>query len=127
MLEALYLKMKKMGKQPKKREIKLVEDVELQREFEEAKRAREATGEKEISSPIGAQKNKLPPLKLKAGVTVNSVTELIDSINTMEEEAAKAEKEDFAKWVEQINPSVAEAVAKAESKEDIIIALEKAQ
>ena len=118
---------KKMGKQPKKREIKLVEDVELQREFEEAKRAREATGEKEISSPIGAQKNKLPPLKLKAGVTVNSVTELIDSINTMEEEAAKAEKEDFAKWVEQINPSVAEAVAKAESKEDIIIALEKAQ
>ncbi|MFH1642052.1 MAG: DUF87 domain-containing protein [Nanoarchaeota archaeon] len=126
----------KIGKQAKKRKLKLVSEKELQEEFEKAKKEREKF---EKEHPEEAKKaaakqekkkeqKKLPPLKLKNGVTVSSPQELIDEINTMDEgtyAAHASESENiFADWIMGSDKETAEKLRAAKTKEDTIAVIE---
>jgi hypothetical protein len=126
---------KKLGKKPKKREIKLVAQEELEREFEKAKEARETYEKKagitpKAGAPTAApaqEKPKLATLKLGT-TTVNTATELVDVVNTMEQpeidQYTQGEKNVFAEWIRPVNKEVADKLEKAKTKEEIIIVLE---
>ncbi|MBW2974585.1 DUF853 family protein [Candidatus Woesearchaeota archaeon] len=139
---------KKLGKKPEKRKIKLVAEEELKKEFEKAKKAREEYEKNEqakakAGAAAGAAKGapapaaaappakkgpELAPLKLKNGTTVRSIQELIDSINTMDDDVlskhVNAEKNDFADWIAPVNKELAEKLRKTQKKEEIMILLE---
>ncbi|MDD5086407.1 MAG: DUF87 domain-containing protein, partial [Candidatus Nanoarchaeia archaeon] len=124
----------KLGKTPKQRKIKLVSEEELKREFEKAKKEREKLGGD--SGGIGSAKKaskasmQLEALKLKNGVTVTSIQELIDSINTMDDAAFKQhvnEKENiFADWIGKADQNIAKRIKDSKTKEDVIANLEDA-
>lgn len=132
---------KKLGKQAKKREIKLVDEEELEMEFEKARKAREdfetqqtGKGQKpgpETQQPVPAKESKpsLPPLKLSTGETVTKVQELVDAVNVMDdsglEQHVNAEKNDFADWIKPMNEEASEKLRKAASKDDMIAILEE--
>ncbi len=127
---------KRLGKKPKKREIKLVSEEELEEEFKKAKRAREeyekSSGKGTLVSGTTIERKKqaeLPPLKLATGQTVTKVQELIDAVNVMDDETLKKhvneEKNDFADWVKPLSESVSKKLKEAKSKEDIIAVLEE--
>jgi hypothetical protein len=124
----------KLGKTPKKRKVKLVSEEELKKEFEKAKKEREKLGGD--GGGIGSAKKaskasmQLEKLKLKNGVTVTSIQELIDSINTMDDATFKQhvnEKENvFADWIEKADPNIAKRIKDSKTKEDVIANLEDA-
>jgi len=122
---------KKINKKPQKREMKLVDESELQKEFEKAKKEREAASDKEgadiLDQKVKEEKH-YEPLKLLDGHTVHNPTELIDVINTWEEEEfAKhitSEKNVFADWIRQTSDEVADALLKVADKDNIIAILE---
>ena len=125
----------KLGKTPEKRKIKLVSETELKEEFEKAKKEREKyekehpeEAKKTSAKQKAAETTKLPPLKLKNGVTVMTPQELVDSINTMDDATLSAHVSDgenvFADWIAQSNKETADKLRKAKTKEDIIIILE---
>ena len=118
----------KLGKKPKKREIKLVDESELKKEFEKARKAREEyekEGRKEKKEEV---EKTLAPLRLKTGIVVTTPQELIDAINTMDEEVFKQhvnpDRNDFAEWIMPINKDAAEKLSKAHNKQMIISILE---
>lgn len=127
---------KKLGKKPKKRELKLVSEEELKEEFEKAKKEREKFEEehpKEAKKAKEKEESKkaeieLPPLTLKNNVTVASVQELIDSINTMDEKTfsdhVNENENFFADWIEKANKDMADKVREKKTKEDTIIVME---
>ncbi len=123
-----------LGIKPEKREIKLVSEEELRLDYEKAKQER-AKFEKEnpelarasMAKQKAAAAMKLPALKLKNNVTVMTVQELIDSINTMDDATLNAHitgENVFADWIQPANKTVADKVRAAKTKEEIIIALE---
>ena len=75
-----------------------------------------------------AEAIKLPPLKLKNGVTVMTPQELVDSINTMDDETFKAhvneEENIFADWISRADKATADKLREAKTKENTIIVLE---
>ncbi|MFH1053195.1 MAG: helicase HerA-like domain-containing protein [Candidatus Woesearchaeota archaeon] len=122
---------KKLGKKPKEREIKLVAQEELKKEFEKAKKAREEyekeNGEQQRTKGKEEEKT-LAPLRLKTGIVVINPQELIDALNTMNDESfmqhVNDKKNDFADWIEPVNKQVADKLRKANKKHMIISILE---
>ena len=125
----------KLGKTPEKRKLKLVSEEELKEEFEKAKKEREKyekehpnEAKKALTKQKAAETIKLPPLKLKNGVTVMTPQELVDSINTMDDATFKAhvneEENIFADWIAQADKATADKLRDAKTKEDTIIVLE---
>jgi len=125
----------KLGKTPEKRKIKLVSEEELKEEFEKAKKEREKyekehpeEAKKALTKQKAAETIKLPPLKLKNGVTVMTPQELVDSINTMDDETFKAhvneEENIFADWISRADKATADKLREAKTKENTIIVLE---
>lgn len=125
----------KLGKTPEKRKIKLVSEAELKEEFEKAKKEREKyekehpeEAKKTSTKQKAAETIKMPPLKLKNGVTVMTPQELVDSINTMDDATLSAHISDeenvFADWIAQSDKETADKLRKAKTKEDIIVVLE---
>ena len=104
---------KKLGKMPKKREIKLVSTDDLKKELEKAKAEREsissgqAGGKKE--EPTGP-----PPLRLKNGIVVLSKEELNDALGTMDEatfaQHVTATQNLFYDWFAKFDAKTAERV-----------------
>ena len=125
----------KLGKTPEKRRLKLVSKTELKEEFEKAKKEREKyekehpeEAKKTSAKQKAAETTKLPPLKLKNGVTVITPQELVDSINTMDDATLSAHISDeenvFADWIAQSDKATADKLRKAKTKEEIIAIIE---
>jgi hypothetical protein len=119
----------RLGKQPKKREIKLVSEAELKAEFEKAKKAREKYEEEMKGKSTKKEEKGLKPLRLKNGLVVTNEQELIDSLNAMDDNIFKQhvneEKNDFSEWLENINKELADKVNKAKTKQEVISILEQ--
>ncbi|MEA2036660.1 MAG: helicase HerA-like domain-containing protein [Nanoarchaeota archaeon] len=128
---------KKLGKKPKKREIKLVDEAELQKELEKAKKAREKyekdnaeAGGKPAPAEVKLVKpdKKMPTLELTGGFKVKTTIELIDVINTMEDadfaKHVNAKKNDIADWARNGDVKTADKIAKETDKMKIIELLE---
>ena len=129
-LEGLKPKIKgfwdKLGKQPKKREIKLVNKEELEKEFEKAKKAREEF-EKDSEKSKKAEEKKektLAPLRLKTGIVVLTFEELIDALSTIDDNIFKQhvnpQKNDFADWVKDIDEGLSNKIKSAKNKNEIL-------
>jgi len=125
----------KLGKTPEKRKLKLVSEEELKEEFEKAKRERKKyekehpeEAKKALARQKAAEAVKLPPLKLKNGVTVMTPQELVDSINTMDDSTLGAHVSDeenvFADWISKSDKATADKLRKAKTKEEIIAIIE---
>ncbi len=132
-LEGLKPKIKgfwdKLGKKPKKHELRLVDEEELKKEFEKAKEAREKfeKGGEESKKKEEKTEKALPPLRLKTGIVVLTFEELIDSFKTMNDNMFKqhvnAQKNDFADWVNNIDNGLANKIRGAKTKNEIISVL----
>jgi hypothetical protein len=114
---------KKLGKQPKKREVQLVSEEELEKEHQEALKARQketpqATGEKKE-----AQKPEFKTLRLKSGIVVLSLQELEDALTTLSSDAfsfhLNGTKNDFADWADPVEPELGKLFRQAKTKDDL--------
>ncbi|MCP3682414.1 MAG: DUF87 domain-containing protein [bacterium] len=121
---------KKLGKEPKKKEIRLVSEEALKEDFEKAKKARDeeakaAGGEAPAAGGGGGEE---PPLRLKSGLVVTTPTELADSLGALSDEDFKFhvndQKNDFADWMMKFSESKAKEIKAAKTKEEIVKILE---
>ena len=123
----------KLGKKPKKREVQLVSEAELRADIEKAKASRKDYEDKEKSGSIPSRKAKqeIEPLRLKSGIVVTKLTELIDAIGVMDSktfnEHVNSQKNDFSDWVKKSDPALGEKLGQMKSKEEIKKALESYQ
>jgi len=119
----------KLGKEPKKRVVQLVSEDDLKAEFEKAQKARKDFEKKEEKKPAAKKEDAGPvPLRLKSGIMVGNKNELIDALESMDDETFNAhvtdEKNDFADWLEKIDKPAAEKIAKLKSKKEMSDALQ---
>ena len=121
---------KKLGKKPQKYQIKLVNEEELKKEFEKAKKAREdyEKGQEKMLTKQKEEEKVLAPLRLKTGIVVTTPQELVDALNIMDDATFKQhvnlERNDFADWIRPINKDLAEKLSKAHNKQMVISILE---
>ncbi len=113
----------KIGKVPKKREVKLISEDELKSEYEKAKEER--TGDSASDKKDAAPKVKM--LRLKNGIVVLNPSELEDAFNTMDAKTYEFHflKGDFADWIKQVNPAIEAKIREAKTKEDALEVLKE--
>ncbi|MBN2454498.1 DUF87 domain-containing protein [Candidatus Woesearchaeota archaeon] len=120
----------KLGKQPKKMEIKLVSEEELEKEHQAAVEAREKEESKGAGEKKKEEKPELKPLRLKSGIVVLSIQELQDALPTLSAEHfafhLNQNKNDFADWLDPVEPELAKKVRAAKSKDELAKALNEA-
>ncbi len=118
----------KLGIQPKKREIELISQDELDKAFDEAKKIREEAATEEAAKTEKKEEGpQFAPLRLATGLVVLSPQELVDALGAMADaDLAKhvnAEKNDFADWLTKTNAKWGEAMKKAKTKDEMIAVL----
>jgi hypothetical protein len=126
----------KLGKKPKKKEIQLVEEKEIQKSIEEAKKAREKfekeeakkkTAEKKEEVKENPEEKQINPLTFDNGIMVSSLKELKSVLPNMDEEIFKihvnSKKNEIAEWIKQLDEGFAEKIKSVKSKKDMIESL----
>jgi hypothetical protein len=121
----------KLGKQPKKREVQLVSEEELEKEHMEALKARQ----KETAAAPGEKKQEekpeFKPLRLKTGIVIMSVQEMEDALPTLTSDALafhlNDKKNDFADWADPVEPELGKLLRPAKTKDDLISSLKAFQ
>jgi hypothetical protein len=129
----------KMGKTPKKKELKLVNLEDIKKSVEEAKkegekaRAKEAEEEKkntiEKKDPFLELENRIVnPLTLDNGMMISSLKELKTVLPTLDEEVFKIhvnqQKNEISSWFEQISKTFAPRLKSIIDKEEMIKEIE---
>jgi len=114
---------KKLGKQPEKREVKLVSDAELKRDFQKAQEARKKF-EKEQEKTGKFKKKELEPLRLKSGIVVVDANELIDALKAMDKKTYLQHVNDnenvFADWYQGFDDAMSDKLRAVKKKSNII-------
>jgi hypothetical protein len=134
----------KLGKTPKKRELKLVSEEELKKEMDAAKKSREEyekqqqkdkpkeEAEKKEDGPLKINEDVAPNkiLKLKNDMLVLNLKSLSDELKAMDPASFKyhvnEEKNDFANWIRDAvrDKKLADKADKIITKEDMLGLLE---
>jgi hypothetical protein len=118
----------KLGKQPKKREIKLVDESELRKEIQKAVEARRKFEEEQKHKEGKKEEKVIMPLRLKSGIVVMNPQELLDALYAMDENTfnqhVTAEKNELSEWLKNIDAELADKVSHVTTKEDIIRIIE---
>ncbi|MGV8152535.1 MAG: helicase HerA domain-containing protein [Candidatus Nanoarchaeia archaeon] len=130
----------KLGKKPKKRELQLVDETEIQKSVEEAKKARDKfVAEQKKNEPKEEKKEEkkenmeikiVRSLTFDNGIMVSSLKELKEYLPTMEEDIFKVhvneKKNDIAQWIgENISKEDGEKLKAIITKKEIIDAIDK--
>lgn len=122
---------KKLGKQPKKMEIQLVSEEELEREHQEALKARDKETKPEPGTKKEEQKPEFKPLRLKTGIVVLSLQELEDSMSTLNNETfafhLNEKKNDFADWADPVEPELGKLFRQVKTKDELLNSLKTFQ
>ncbi|MFH1181673.1 MAG: DUF87 domain-containing protein [Candidatus Woesearchaeota archaeon] len=123
---------KKLGKQPKKKETQLVSEEELEKEHQEALKARQKElRQQESGEKKQEQKPEFKPLRLKTGIVVLSLQELEDALPTLNNEAFafhfNEKKNDFADWADPVEPELGKLFRQAKTKDDLSSSLKAFQ
>jgi len=120
----------KIGKKPKKREIKLIDVKELESALLKAKQEREKMAktqekeEKKEEVKVDPASKIVAPLTFNNGIMVSSFNELKDILPGLDDsvfaEHVTAEKNDIAKWIEeQIDKEFAKRIATITNKKEM--------
>ncbi|MFA5764428.1 MAG: DUF87 domain-containing protein [archaeon] len=128
----------KIGKKPKKAEIKLLDVSEIKKSVEEAKKAREVYEKEEMKKKKVEDKKQetenvgtkiLKPLIFDNGIMISTLNELKETLPGLENEIFKLhvnmKRNDISKWVEQISTDLSAKINKEKEKEKIILILEQ--
>jgi len=126
----------KLGKKPKKQELKLIAEDEIKKSIEEAKKSRQIF-EKEEAKKVEKEKKEekkeniddkiLQPLTFDNGIMVSSLKELKDYLPNMEREIFKThvnnKKNDIERWIKENIPGEETKIVGVKTKEEMIKAL----
>jgi hypothetical protein len=123
----------KLGKKPKKREIKLVAEEEIKKSVEEAKKSREKFEKQEAKNKPEEKKQEkkekpedkeLNPMTFDNGVMIGRLKELRDVLPNMDAEIFKVhvneQKNDIAEWIKQLSPEFAENIKGTLDKGELV-------
>jgi hypothetical protein len=128
----------KIGKKPKKIEKKLVDISEIQKSVEEAKKAREVYEKAEQKKKKVEEKKVevenigtkiLKPITFDNGIMISTLKELKETLPALDMEIFKihvnANRNDIAKWAEQVSPDLSKKISAETSKSKIVLILEE--
>jgi hypothetical protein len=128
----------KIGKAPKKREIKLLDEAEIKKAIDEAKKTREAFQKANPQAAPAQQQEKkvsiqdkvLKSFTFENGIMVSSLKEMKDILPTLDNEIfsenVNKDKNDIAKWVgDNISKEEGEKLKDLTDKKDLAKAIEK--
>jgi hypothetical protein len=114
---------KKLGKQPKKREVQLVSEADLKRELLKAQEARKKF-ETEQSVKSKFKKKELEALRLKNGIVVMTPAELIDALKSMDKATFAKHVNDtenaIADWYKGFDDQMSDKLRAVKKKENIV-------
>jgi hypothetical protein len=119
----------KLGRQPPKKQARVVSESELMEEFKRAQEARKQFEEAAKKAGIStAAEGSQGPLKLGGGTYfVTSKTELLDALQAMDEAMFKQhvseQKHDIADWLVAVDKNAAEKMRTAKTRKDAIAAI----
>lgn len=113
---------KKLGKEPKKRELLLVSEDELKRDMQKAREDRKKF-EEEQAKTSKYKKKELEPLRLKNGIVVVNPAELIDALKTMDMKTYVQHVNDkenvIADWYQGFDQSLSDKIRAVKKKSNV--------
>lgn len=122
---------KNRGKPVPVRQIKLIAEEELKKEYEKAKRDREKAEKGESEVKEKKEEKEIPPLRLKTGIVVLSISELLDGLSTMNEATFQQhitpQKNEFADWIVNVDAALGDKVKNAKTKAELVAILTEAK
>ena len=125
----------KLGKEPKKKEIELADLNEIKKSVDEAKKERKEIEGKEKLQEVEAkalvktkeediEKKQLEPITFDNGMMVSTLAELKDVLPNIDDNIFKThvnkDKNDIAKWFEQLSPEFATKIKPILQKAEMI-------
>jgi hypothetical protein len=114
----------KLGKTPMSRKSNLVSESELREELGRAKEARKKFEEEEKIKKKSGATSETGVLKLDNGIMVTKRTELLDALESMDDETFKKHvtetKNDLSDWLEGKDKSLAEKIKGVKTKKEML-------
>jgi len=128
----------KIGKKPKKVEKKLLDESEIQKSVQEAKKARavyekeEQKNQKKEEKKVEAENISTKILKaliFDNGIMISSLKELKETLPGLDQEIfqlhVNAQKNDIAKWAEQVSPDLSKKLSTELNKSKMVSILDE--
>ncbi len=128
----------KIGKKPKKVEKKLLDESELKKSLEEAKKAREIFEKEEQKKQKKEEKKTeaenigtkiLKPLTFDNGIMISTLKELKDTLPGIDKEIfllhVNENKNDISKWAAQVSADLSKKIAAESEKSKIVLILDQ--
>ena len=119
----------KLGKQPPKKQARVVSEQEMLEEFKHAQEARKQFEEAAKKSGVSTvSEGSKGPLKLGGGTYfVTSKTELLDALQAMDDamfsQHVNAQKNDIADWLVSVDKNASDKMRTAKTKQEAVAAI----